>query len=72
MKREQLGKKNNHLLYKKVPFNAKKNQVLDITLTYDIFQVSLMEDFFFIPILQSNLQIKTNLYERILVWGKYS
>lgn len=47
MKREQLGKKNNHLLYKKVPFNAKKNQVLDITLTYDIFQVSLMEDFFF-------------------------
>lgn len=46
MKSEPLGRNYCHLFYKDVPINAKKYLVLGITLTHDIFQVSLMKDFF--------------------------
>lgn len=73
MKSEPLGRNYCHLFYKDEPINAKKYLVLGITLTHDIFQVSLMKDFFSLQkysILQGNLQIKENSNEENLVWGQ--
>lgn len=69
MKRELLGRTYSHWLYKDTLFNANKNLVLGVTLTHDIFQVSLIDYFFHYknnPILQDSLQIKENANKKYI------